>query len=385
MRKCDSCGKVVVNEKDYMCPHCGAMIQKHCDHSTHLPDDKYNRANDYRTASAEHKSKTYDYEKAPKTDNNQKFDINDLANIKNAEDAKKIVKKAFIEQDANGKKKFKPVAIALIVILALNIFGNLLGVLGEVVDSTFDSFDSVIEDIASELPDEWVGYELGEETLTHNLSAETFFKGASYDVENDCLIFNLSEILFKYKYTKNEDYDTVTEKWQSEFTLPQECFYSERIEFKVTFFSQEDIKDEEKLDNSWENNVSLYGEVTSDGAICIYGLAQHIKEFDGQPVFLNINDIILKTESVATKEKFEYWFNYPFSFVKLNPNGSIELFDIYAYNGEITTTKIDLNDQCYPDIEELEEYVDFIAFSNVTVDESVPASATYTEMVTLVD
>ena len=81
MRKCDSCGKVVVNEQDYMCPHCGAVTRKHCDHQKHLPDDKYNRANDYRTSSAEYKSKTYDYQKAPKTDASQKFDINDLLEV----------------------------------------------------------------------------------------------------------------------------------------------------------------------------------------------------------------------------------------------------------------------------------------------------------------
>ena len=101
MHKCDGCGKVVVNEQDYMCPHCGAVSRKKCDHSTHLPDDKYNRANDYRNASAEHKSKTYDYQKTPRTDTNGKFDINDLANIKNVEDAKRVAKKAFIEQDKN--------------------------------------------------------------------------------------------------------------------------------------------------------------------------------------------------------------------------------------------------------------------------------------------
>jgi predicted RNA-binding Zn-ribbon protein involved in translation (DUF1610 family) len=134
MHKCDSCGKVVINEKEYMCPHCGAVAQKHCDHSTHLPDDKYNRANDYRTAAAEHKSKTYNYEKTPRTDSNQKFDINDLANIKNAEDAKRVAKKAFIEQDQNGRKKFKPLAIFLIVISAT----KLLGAVNVTVDGNAD-------------------------------------------------------------------------------------------------------------------------------------------------------------------------------------------------------------------------------------------------------
>ena len=154
MKKCDSCGKVVVNEQDYMCPHCGAVMQKHCDHSTHLPDDKYfrandytrndNKPNDYRTTAAEHKSKTYDYEKAPKTDVSQKFDINDLANIKNAEDVKKVAKKAFIEQDQNGRKKFKPLAVVLIVIFAVNIFGNVLDIADSAIDTAFDEIEEIV-------------------------------------------------------------------------------------------------------------------------------------------------------------------------------------------------------------------------------------------------
>ena len=113
MRKCDSCGKVVVNEQDYMCPHCGAVTRKHCDHQKHLPDDKYNRANDYRTTAAEHSSKTYDYEKAPRTDASQKFDINDLANIKNAEDAKRIAKKHLLSRTRTAEKSSNHLQLCL--------------------------------------------------------------------------------------------------------------------------------------------------------------------------------------------------------------------------------------------------------------------------------
>ena len=200
MRKCDSCGKVVVNEQDYMCPHCGAVMQKHCDHSTHLPDDKYfrandytrndNKPNDYRTTAAEHKSKTYDYEKTPRTDASQKFDINDLANIKNAEDVKKIAKKAFIEQDQNGRKKFKPLAIVLIVIFAVNIFGNLLGALGDGIDDVFDELEYAFEEIESE------DYTLGVDKIIHSFSVSSTIDGATYNRENDCLTIDFSELYF---------------------------------------------------------------------------------------------------------------------------------------------------------------------------------------------
>ncbi len=355
MRKCDSCGKVVVNEQDYMCPHCGAVTKKHCDHIKHLPDDKYNRANDYRTASEEHKSKTYDYEKAPKTDVNQKFDINDLANIKNAEDVKKIAKKAFIEQDKNGRKKFKPIAIVFIVIFAVNIFANL-------ADVAFDAVDSVFEEIGSKIPDSFVGYELGEETITHNFTVSPYFKDGSYDKENDCLTLNLSELFFKYTDSINEEWDTIAEEWQSEFTSPQEYFYSERVEINLTVFSQTQLSDAELIENSYRNSVALYGEITSEGTLYIWGLEPHVKDFVGQPVFLDIHDITLKSENADTKERFDYWFSLPFNFIKINPNKSCSFFNIYAHEGEISRYEYNLDDQYYPDEEELEEYVEMVAW-----------------------
>ena len=372
MRKCDSCGKVVVNEQDYMCPHCGAVSNKHCDHATHLPDDKYFRANDYRTAAEEHKSKTYDYEKAPKMDANQKFDINDLANIKNADDVKKVAKKAFIEQDKNGRKKFKPVAIVLIVIFAVNIFCNLLSV-------GFDAIDGFFEEIASELPDEWVGYELGEETITHYFSVDTYIKDGVYDKENDCLKFNLSELFFAHNDSVDEDYDTVTEEWQSEFTSPKERFYSEQIVVNAVFFSPKDIVDAEKIENSYKNDVELYGEITSDGVLYIYGVNQHLKKYDAQSGYMELATVSLRTENAETKENFDFYFSLPFNFVKVNSDGTLKYFYIYSYDDEVTNTEVDLNDQYYPDIEELEEYDEFIAFSENNADESIPVSVEYTE------
>jgi predicted nucleic acid-binding Zn-ribbon protein len=374
MHKCDSCGKVVVNEQDYMCPHCGAVSNKHCDHATHLPDDKYFRANDYRTAAEEHKSKTYDYEKAPKMDANQKFDINDLANIKNADDVKKVAKKAFIEQDKNGRKKFKPVAIVLIVIFAVNIFCNLLSV-------GFDAIDGFFEEIASELPDEWVGYELGEETITHYFSVDTYIKDGAYDKENDCLKFNLSELFFAHNDSVDEDYDTVTEEWQSEFTSPKERFYSEQIVVNAVFFSPKDIVDAEKIENSYKNDVELYGEITSDGVLYIYGVNQHLKKYDAQSGYMELATVSLRTENAETKEHFDFYFSIPFNFVKVNSDGTLKYFYIYSYDDEVTNTEVDLNDQYYPDVEELEEYDEFIDFSDSNIVESVPASVTYTENV----
>ena len=131
--------------------------------------------------------------------------------------------------------------------------------------------------------------------------------------------------------------------------------------------------------------MNLYGEVTSEGILYVYGLNQHLKNVDGQTVYLYVDGINMRSENPDTMEIFDYYFSVPFNFIKLNSDGSTEIFSVYAYDGEVSTTKIDLDDQYYPDIEELEEYVEYISFFEDNVDESVPASVAYTEMVTVVD
>jgi len=379
MHKCDSCGKVVVNEQDYMCPHCGAVTKKHCDHQKHLPDDKYNRANDYRTASAEHKSKTYDYEKAPKTDNNQKFDINDLANIKNAEDAKRIAKKAFLEQDQNGRKKFKPLAIVLIVIFAVNIFGNLLGVVGDVIDDVFTEIEYAFENVGN------ADYTFGEDKLSHNFYVSPIVKGGRYDKENDCLEITCSDYYFEFSRTYNEDYDVVTEEWSDEFTFPASFVSSGDVRISYEALDEKQIEDKDVIYNIDSEDMTAYGEITDNGIIKVYGLAPSINRLSGNEVYIRVSDISVIYENVETNEKFEYLVSLPVEFIKINADNSIEFYDIYADYDVVINEKLDLNDQYVPD-----EYVEHIELGdtdayNDNIFESIPASATYTEMVTLVD
>lgn len=389
MRKCDSCGKVVVNEKDYMCPHCGAVVRKKCDHSTHLPDDKYNRANDYRTTNnnasdyrttaAEHKSQTYDYQKAPRTDASQKFDINDLANIKNAEDAKRIAKKAFIEQDQNGRKKFKPLAIVLIVIFAVNIFGNLLGALGDGIDEFFDELEYAFVDI--DTPD----YTFGEDELIHFIDVSPIITGGRYDKENDCLEITCSDFYFGFNVTENEDYKVVTENWSDEFTFPSVYFGEGDVRVSFEALDEKQVEDRDALYNTDSEEMTTYGEITDDGIIKIYGLAPSINRLSGDEIYIRVSGISVTFENEGTNEKFKYWLSLPVGFVKINADNSVEFYDIYADYDIVIKEEFDFNDQYVPD-----EYVECIEFNDTDTNsgnifESVPASATYTEEVTLVD
>lgn len=379
MHKCDSCGKVVVNEQDYMCPHCGAVSNKHCDHNTHLPDDKYNRANDYRTTAAEHNSKTYNYEKVPRTDANQKFDINDLANIKNAEDAKRIAKKAFIEQDQNGRKKFKPLAIVLIVIFAVNIFGNLLSAVGDGIDNVFDELEYAFEDIGN------ADYTFGEEKLTHLIDVSPIVTGGRYDKENDCLEITCSDFYFGFNVTQNEDYEVVTEDWSDEFTFPSVYFGEGDVRVSFEALNEKQVEDREVLYDVDSEDMTVYGEITEDGIIKIYGLAPSMKRLSGNEIYIRVSHIRVLSENEETNEKFDYWVSLPAEFVKINDDNSIEFYDIYADFDIVINEKLDFNDQYVPD-----EYVECIEFNDTdkysdNIFESVPASVEYTEVVTLVD
>ena len=379
MRKCDSCGKVVVNEQDYMCPHCGAVTKKHCDHSKHLPDDKYSRANDYRTTASEHSSRTYDYQKAPRTDSNQKFDINDLANIKNAEDVKRVAKKAFIEQDQNGKKKFKPLAIVLIVIFAVNIFGNILSAVGDGIDNVFDELEYVFEDIGN------VDYTFGEEKLTHNFYVSPIVKGGRYDKENDCLEITCSDYYFEFSRTYNEDYDVVTEEWSDEFTFPASFISSGEVRVSFEALNEKQVEDRDVIYNNDSEDITAYGEITDYGIIKIYGITPSINRLSGNEVYIRVSGINVIYENVETNEKFEYLVSLPVEFIKINADNSIEFYDIYADFDIVINEKLDLNDQYVPD-----EYIEHIELSdanayNDNIFESVPDSVEYTETVTLVD
>lgn len=376
MHKCDSCGKVVVNEQDYMCPHCGAVAQKHCDHSTHLPDDKYNRANDYRTAASEHKSKTYDYEKAPKTDNNQKFDINDLANIKNAEDAKRIAKKAFIEQDQNGRKKFKPVAIVLIVIFAINIFANVL-------DLAFSAVDDVFEGIESAFSEEVV---VGEDLVIHNFTLHPCLNGATFDRENDCLTLKIEEIYFDHYGSHDEYYDYDTDEWQDDFSFPGNHFLDSDIDFSLTVYDENDVKIVDFDEDAYKDSIDLAAELTENGELKIYGLKSHLRNIKGKDAYCCIGTSLIEFENDATNEEFECDFYFPFNYIKISSDDTVGFYDIYKdYETEDrnTISEVDISSFYVPD-----EYVECIEFSDVdsgNIFESVPASVTYTETVTLVD
>lgn len=305
MHKCDGCGKMVVNEQDYMCPHCGAVSRKKCDHTTHLPDDKYFRANDYRTAASEHKSKTYTYQKAPKTGGSEKFDINDLANIKNAEDAKRIAKKAFIEQGSNGKKKFKPLAIVLIVIFAINIFGNVLDIADEAIDGAFDGFEEVF---SVEFTEDDFSYEdlYGVSEIENSVYTDydTVYsyiacanvENAAMDNWNDVLEIHLSGMGFNKMSIDIENDD--------DFSYQTLVNDSVVVLYDVEFITSDAIEefslsaDETDALSNYTEHAKFKGYLSEDGVFSIEGVPSKLDEYS-ENVFVKIENITVLTESAS--------------------------------------------------------------------------------------
>ena len=371
MRKCDSCGKVVVNEQDYMCPHCGAVASKHCDHTKHLPDDKYFRANDYRSTAAEHKSQTYDYQKAPRTDASQKFDINDLANIKDVEDVKKIAKKAFVEQDKNGKKKFKPVAVVLIVIFAFNIFSSVLGVVVDTVENAFDEIEEVfsVENIESYedscIEDFYDVSEIEESIYTdydtvYSYSGSANVESVYLDTAYDVLEIQLSGIGFKQLSISTEEQG---------YSYQQLVEDSHVAFFDVAFITDEAISEFEDSEDStdtvlnYADHAKFKGNLSSDGILEIVGIASKLDEYS-ENVFIEIQKVTVLTEKGEDCYKGDY--NINLNIIRFDSYNNCNFYEYYNIADESLSKEhyemITPADAAIYDFNEVTDYSEVLEF-----------------------
>lgn len=368
MHKCDSCGKLVTNDKDYMCPHCGAVSNKHCAHDTHLPDDKYFRASDYNTTATPHKSKTYDYEQAPKTESNEKFQIDDLANIKNAEDAKKVAKKALFETDNNGKRKFKPLSKIVVIIVIINLITGVLDGFSDLGDEIGTSVENLFGE----------SYVVGEDELIHNFMATTTVNDVSYDETEDCLTIDLSEMYFSYNYTTDDDWDIVEEDWNESFTFPYGVFPTS-FTADVSIFDSNEIADEDEYYSTLGDVITLKGVFSDEGVVKIYGLKYYLKDFSNKDVCIYFSNVMAESQNSATNEMLQYNISFPTSFVKLYTVGETKFVSVHWDDERVIEVPEMENEYQYTP----EEYVENVQFG-ANEFESVDVSQNYTEMVTLV-
>ncbi len=154
MRKCDSCGKLYQESKDVFCPHCGAVAQKQCTHSSSFDSKRYDRGEIYKNNNAQHHNTSYKqgaephaqreispYNK-PKNTFENTVDYGDKAPKINLPDFKKIL--------SNGKPqngKFVGI-IGVCIVIAFNL---ITGLLNHVDDA--DIFSDY--EVVSENPDNY--------------------------------------------------------------------------------------------------------------------------------------------------------------------------------------------------------------------------------------
>ena len=275
----------------------------------------------------------------------KKISFGDLANIKNAEDVKKVAKKAFIEQDKNGRKKFKPVAIVLIVIFAINIFANL-------IDVAFDAVDGVFEGIESAFTEELV---VGDELLIHGFSLRTYVDGATFDRGNDCLTIDIAEMYFEYYGSHDEYYDSDTDEWQDDFSSPENYLSDADVDLSLVIYDEKDVQEAGFDEYSYRDSIDLPAELTETGELKIYGLKTHLRDMAGKNVYCYISDSLVEFENAETYERFECSFYFPFNYIKISANDTVSFYDIYEdyeNEGKNTITEVDLSYRYAPDEDE---------------------------------
>lgn len=159
MRKCDSCGKIYQESKDVFCPHCGAVAQKQCTHSSSFDTGRYDRGEIYKGSQSDYKSTTYNRDFEPHVQRKQTAynpkqttfgDMGDFGKKTpeiNLPDFKKVLSKGNVQ---NGK------LVGIIIFVCIIAFNFLIGIIGtnEVNDDTGlwdDVSEVLIEEEISDL------------------------------------------------------------------------------------------------------------------------------------------------------------------------------------------------------------------------------------------
>ncbi len=252
MKKCDSCGKVIVNDKDYMCPYCGAVASKTCGHSSHLPDDRYNRANDYYSQNRSQKNNNI-----PNTPEIPKALGDVFGDIKNT------IPKSI--RDTKNKGKGKTAAIIIAVVFALNALTAVFGFLEE--SDGFEDVDDFGNDYYSD------SYYADEANFDTTISYDVFAitENPEFDFDDDGnLLIKPTEMLFTCTDTK--ELILAAKNTAADLTVPDYSVpYSEVV--SETANTAEKPSDEETTVNIQnEPEVSSENDVTVPfSAIDVFG------------------------------------------------------------------------------------------------------------------
>ena len=153
MRKCDSCGKLYQESKDVFCPHCGAVAEKQCSHSSSFDSKRYDRGEIYKNSDAQYKSTSYNQGYEPHAQRERTQYSNTQSTFENNEkytdNLPKINLPDFTKMMPKVNKKGNPKIgiIVFVCILGLNILLNSIGSSQDYSEDDFWSDESIQEEL----------------------------------------------------------------------------------------------------------------------------------------------------------------------------------------------------------------------------------------------
>lgn len=293
MRKCDSCGKLYQESKDVFCPHCGAVAQKQCTHSSSFDSRRYDRGEIYRNSNTQYQNTTYSTGAEPhaqrgnysynKPQNNEDYE-NKIPQI-NLPDLKKVL--------SNGNKKGSPL-IAIIVfvcILGLNFLFNTVGFNQDYSESNEDIWADVsvqeeyIGEISSFVKNASVEFveEDGDLKTFEIVIENMYFPVEAIDyrtqvreqiVQGDAFV-EMDLCIFSETPVPEADFDNALE--DSYFISANECGNPGRYEFTHKFDYDEIVYINCGVYIYLENGMSVVAElpfvafsISEDGAVTYY-------------------------------------------------------------------------------------------------------------------
>ncbi|MBR2875929.1 MAG: hypothetical protein IKC01_02220, partial [Clostridia bacterium] len=270
MKKCDSCGKIITNDKEFMCPFCGAVAKKHCDHETHL-NNKYYRYNDYNELDKDGSMNEKGYTAKRSVEDSPRSPAGYKDNV---------------------KKLMKSFLGFFVIVISFSVVMTVLTVSDDTVDDTYDyeeiysedfqlgPYDTYLEEF---VPDELIDNSNTEASLTH-YKAGLQCDEIHLNEEEDTLDITFTTMYYSNISSDDEyTYSESTDDVDLSGSVSAKAFYILRRELDLAPESPEFYE---------QRTLDLKGELTSDGKLRFFGVPSGLASF-GEPVFIVIPHIVV--------------------------------------------------------------------------------------------
>lgn len=296
MRRCDSCGKLYQESKDVFCPHCGAVAEKQCSHSSSFDSKRYDRGEIYKNANTQHKSTSYNQGYEPHAQREKTQHSKTQSTFENsgkyADNLPKINLPDLTKMMPKTKQKGSPKigAIVFVCILGLNILLNTLGSYSDYTEendiwsdvSTQELVEgdimTLVKNASVELVEDEDGIKTFDicienmyfslDTVDYKTDVEEQIRNGNVFVEIDMCVFSENPV------TENDFNDALSE---SDYVSGNECDEAGHYQFKHEFDYDEIIYFNCGVNLYLENGTKVNAElpfgafsIAEDGTVTYY-------------------------------------------------------------------------------------------------------------------